>query len=207
MNQRNFFREILFQERKATKALDRDTLTALASVKSFIQGGRGVWTTYRRLDEFVAVCFKPVATISKSMGLTEISTRDLISQLSNSLYDSLGRDFFELIEGRNFTEAYNRMDVLMFEDALDVVLSDLWRESGKRVNGQESKLGLVHYDPESMGNEIGLLTQFSNFALREQMEGVSQTRVAFLLGILDGTYGTPAERADLINRIREGVSL
>lgn len=203
MSQRNFFREILFQERKAIAEQDNEVLSALAAIKGFVRSGRGVWTTYRRLDEFVAVCFKPVPLISKSMGLTETSTRDLISQLSNNLYSVLGRDFFDLLKARDFSEVYNRMDVLMFEDSLDVVLTDLWRESAKRISGKESRLGLVHYDPDDMNKEIKLIVDFSRFALRERMEGVSQARVAYLLGVLDGTYGSPAERTDLINRIRK----
>lgn len=204
VNQRNFFREWLYQERQAKKDLNLQTLQVLEEIKDFIRSGRGVWTSYRRYDEFVNVCFESTDTISKVMGLTESSTRDLVSEESNKLYTVLGRDVYQLLESGEFETIRQIISNQIYEDSLDLVVSDLWTAVRKQIEGDEAELGLTFYQPEAMQNEIDLLTSFSKINLREKMERVSVVNLAFLMGVLDSKYGTPQERAELVQRIRKG---
>ena len=161
-------------------------------LKSFVNSG--VYSTYKKASEFLAIEDKSADYIASKLGVSKNSVFQIRKRLSDSLYELLGDDVADVI--LNGTER-NCRSLCESIDVLKKVNSDVsFILDGVKRKLEESYIGDIDasFDLHECKNELIFLSLFTTKRFVDIVSKLDSEKINYLLRIISGDIKNSTDR-------------
>lgn len=196
---RSFFTAMSIAKTEIKKRRDRSAAEVYKEVEAFVESG--VYTSYKGISTLATMYLNggKDENIAIALGISESTVRVHKRNISNQLYVLFGEDFFSLFEdfSSNREEIYNRLKIASAKpispnEILDIeILSNIEGLKTKSERTQDYSIG-------ECSKEIRFINLYNKKAVQKELEGLDKNKLRYILEVLDGRAGTPADRYQLI---------
>lgn len=192
---RNFFLQMRDCKKEITKKRDREAAGIYAKVEAFLRSGN--YSEYKKANLMVSMYLDGMtaAAIGEQLGMSEGSVQNRLRfMISGELFKLFGIDFFQNLS--NYATNKEAVHQAMYrvshfgDSAIKFLLPDV-------VSFIGSKDPTGSYKLEDCYKEMDVLVRYSRSTFLADMTACDLDKLKYLLGIFEGTLGTPQDWMEL----------
>ena len=166
-------------------------------VKDFIM--KGTFTRYKKVEIYLDYWGEPDSYMADRTGIKEGTIRVTRRELSNTLYELFGYDFFSVLEKgdkESITEGLYRFALASKKiSSRTYVYRGIADEIKKKANRLE------YLDLNDCHNEIEFLSRHSIKRVEKELSMLDVDKLGYLLNMLDNEEGTSQDIIHLVKRL------
>lgn len=202
----SFFKRLLEVKDEIGQKRDAEAGRAWLKVKVFAEGGE--YSTFKKADDFVKMLLLGYKDdyIARSLGISEVTVRVHKRNLSATLYDLFGDDFFDMLLDYRRCKKDVDMRITIAENSIlslfDFVSDDVIAGVSLAVKEGERFEGISLDD---CSKEVSFLVRHSKKKVKEELKSLDFSKLSYLVSLLSKpSRDTAGERQRLIESLSGG---
>lgn len=196
---RSFFTAMSLAKTEIRKRRDRSAAEVYKELEAFVESG--IYTSYKGISTLVTIYLNggKDKDVALALGISESTARVHKRNISNKLYSLVGDDFFVLLDDyENNEEEISRR--LRMASVKPITPSDVFNIELLSSIDVLSNVTVrsFNYSIGECSKEIRFINLYNKKAVQKELEGLDKNKLRYILEVLDGRAGTPADRYQLI---------